>query len=95
MLEEQSVVKKARRKFLFLSVLSLLMVMITVVGSIIGTNYYFAKREINTVLDSLADNRGVLDPTTAPLELVGKERGGHENLFQYRYFSLHIHDGVA
>lgn len=95
MLEEQSVVKKARGKFLFLSVLSLLIVMITVVGSIIGTNYYFAKREINTVLDSLADNRGVLDPTTAPVELVGKERGGHENLFQYRYFSLHIHDGVA
>ena len=39
MLEEQSVVKKARRKFLFLSVLSLLIVMTTVVGSIIGTNY--------------------------------------------------------
>lgn len=95
MLEEHNVIKKARRKFLFLSVLSLLIVMVTVIGSIIGTNYYFAKREINTVLDSLSENRGVLDPTTAPVELVGKERGGHENLFQYRYFSLHIHDGVA
>lgn len=88
-------IKKARYKFFGLSILSLLIVMITVVGSIVGTNYYFAHREINTVLDSLEQNRGILNPQTAPVELVGKERGGHENLFQYRYFCLNIHDGVA
>ena len=79
-------IQKIRRKFIIISTCALAVVLTTVIGSIIGTSYYWADQEVNTVLTTLANNQGNIPKQ--PIAVNGQAKYNREDLFQYRYFSV-------
>lgn len=88
-------IKRMQRKFILISTLALVIVLLTIIGSITSIAYYRAKSEVNSVLTMLIDNDGRLSakhvhPRKSSLF---QSRISREGMFQYRYFSAKITDG--
>lgn len=86
-------IKRLRYKFITVSVLALLLVIITVVGSITAASLYRSKQEVNNVLTILVKNEGQLNsnsnlsPDQHPFL---SPRQTREGIFQYRFFSAQV-----
>lgn len=86
-------IKRLRYKFITVSVLALLLVIITVVGSITAASLYRSKQEVNNVLTILVKNEGQLNsnsnlsPDQRPFL---SPRQTREGIFQYRFFSAQV-----
>lgn len=88
-------IKRLQRKFVLISTFALIIVLLTIIGSITSIAYYRAKTEVNNVLTMLINNDGKL-----PTKHVQKRqnsflqsRFSREGMFQYRYFSAKITNG--
>lgn len=80
-------IQKFRYKFIAMSTTALLVVIMTIVGSICGLTYYHARQEINNVLTILVDNEGQL-PSGGQTKHYPQPQYTREGLQQYRYFSV-------
>lgn len=86
-------IKRLRYKFITVSVMALLIVIITVVGSITAASFYRSKQEVNNVLTILVKNEGQLTsnsnltPSQRPFL---SPRQTREGIFQYRFFSAQV-----
>lgn len=54
-------IQKIRYRFIYMSTIALFIVLITLIGSIVGTSYYRAKQQIDNVLLILLQNNGKID----------------------------------
>lgn len=81
-----------RKKFIAFSTAALLLVIITIVGSISGVTYYRSHQEVNSVLEILSDNEGQIPARQVPQQpqTFSQPRFTRESLFQYRYFSVNL-----
>lgn len=83
-------IQKIRYRFIYMSTIALFIVLITLIGSIVGTSYYRAKQQIDNVLLILLQNNGKIDSQINTQDV--KKRFGpdfnQESLYQYRYFSV-------
>lgn len=78
-----------RKKFILVSMMALLLVLVTIVGSIGSIAYYRAQGKVNNVLTMLVKNDGqlsVADATRQPQNFL-QTPITRESIFQYRYFS--------
>lgn len=87
-------IKRLQKKFVLISTLALIIVLITIIGSITSIAYYRAKTEVNNVLTMLVNNDGKL-PTKhvkrkAPASSFLQSHFSREGMLQYRYFSAEI-----
>lgn len=85
-----------RKKFILISTSALLVVIITIIGSISAVNYFQAQQEVNSVLSILSDNEGRMPARQVPSQsnFFPQQRFTRESLSQYRYFSATIpHNG--
>lgn len=86
-------IKRLRYKFIAISTLALLVVVVTIIGSITLVSFYRSRQEVNNVLTILVRNEGQL---TANSNLASKQRPflsprqTHEGIFQYRFFSAQV-----
>ncbi len=81
-----------RKKFILVSTMALLLVLVTIVGSIGSIAYYRAQREVNNVLTMLVKNKGQLsaaDAVRRPRQFLQPPMT-KESIFQYRYFSATV-----
>lgn len=81
-----------RKKFIFVSTMALLLVLLTIVGSIGSIAYYRAQRDVNDILTMLVKNNGRLsaaDATRRPRQFLQAPMT-KESIFQYRYFSATV-----
>lgn len=85
-------IKRIQRKFILVSAASLLVVLITIVGSLCAVATYRSHQEVNSVLDMLVQNDGQLStnfvnehnrPFLTP-------QPSREGLYQYRFFSARL-----
>ena len=85
-----------RKKFILISTSALLVVIITIIGSISAVTYFQARQEVNSVLSILSDNEGWMPARQVPSQsnFFPQQRFTRESLSQYRYFSATIpHNG--
>lgn len=85
-----------RKKFILISTSALLVVIITIIGSISAVTYFQAQQEVNSVLSILSDNQGRMPARQVPSQsnFFPQQRFTRESLSQYRYFSASIpHNG--
>ena len=85
-----------RKKFILISTSALLVVIITIIGSISAVTYFQAQQEVNSVLSILSDNQGRMPARQVPSQsnFFPQQRFTRESLSQYRYFSATIpHNG--
>ena len=85
-----------RKKFILISTSALLVVIITIIGSISAVTYFQARQEVNSVLSILSDNEGRMPARQVPSQsnFFPQQRFTRESLSQYRYFSATIpHNG--
>ncbi|MGN1283228.1 MAG: sensor histidine kinase [Limosilactobacillus sp.] len=86
-------IKKVRHKFILISVLGLLVVLVTIIGSISFASFYRSNREVNNVLTILLKNDGQINraafnrPRQPSLMVPQQTR---EGIFQYRFFSSQL-----
>lgn len=78
-----------RKKFIIFSTCALVLVILTIVGSISAITYYRARQEVNTVLTILTDNEGRIPDRQIQSrpEIIPQPQFTRESLSQYRYFS--------
>lgn len=88
-------IRHFRKQFIIFSTCALLLVIITIVGSISSVTYFRAHQEVNSVLTILSNNEGEM-----PARLVPKQSQSftqpqftRESLNQYRYFSATVNTG--
>ena len=90
-------IKKLRAKFITVSIMALMLVLVTIVVGIGGLSYYQSSNEIKDILFSLSQNNGNLSSTGKDSLTKGHQflgpRFSREGLFQYRYFSVVMKDG--
>ena len=55
-----------RKKFILISTSALLVVIITIIGSISAVTYFQAQQEVNSVLSILSDNQGRMPARQVP-----------------------------
>ena len=81
-----------RKKFILISTSALLVVIITIIGSISAVTYFQARQEVNSVLSILSDNQGRMPARQVPSQsnFFPQQRFTRESLSQYRYFSATI-----
>lgn len=85
-------IKRLQRKFILVSAASLLVVLITIVGSFCAVAAYRSHQEVNSVLDMLVQNDG------QPSDTFVNERNrpfltpqpSREGIYQYRFFSARL-----
>lgn len=81
-------IKKVRRRFIWIATCSLFLVMVISFASLIGLSYYKSSREADEVLAMVVANNGRFDQKQA------KERLGdqysREGVFKYRYFTAQV-----
>ena len=85
-----------RKKFILISTSALLVVIITIIGSISAVTYFQARQEVNSVLAILSDNEGRMPARQVPSQsnFFPQQRFTRESLSRYRYFSATIpHNG--
>lgn len=86
-------IKRLQRKFIFVSTASLLVVLITIIGSICSVAAYRSHQEVNNVLDMLVQNDGQLSPSLSdnnrnrPFLTPQPSR---EGIYQYRFFTARL-----
>lgn len=84
-------IQRIQRKFILLSAGTLLLVLVTILGAIIGISYARSANEVHAVLTVMSQNNGQL--SSAPANQDARQKFGNhfnrEGLFQYRYFSVH------
>lgn len=78
-----------RKKFILVSMMALLLVLVTIVGSIGSIAYYRAQGKVNNVLTMLVKNDGQLSVADATRQSQNflQTPITKESIFQYRYFS--------
>ncbi|ETA74105.1 sensor histidine kinase [Ligilactobacillus equi] len=84
-------IQKFRNKFLVVTVMTLTLVLLTVIGSMVVVTSWNAQKEIETILTVLVDNEGRLTQKATKKELGPKFNP--ESIFQYRYFSARANKG--
>lgn len=85
--------KTVRRKFIAISTLALVIVLVTIIGSISFASFYRSKQEVNAVLTILMKNNGQLQRSaniTPPQPNWMQPRPSREGIFQYRFFSSQL-----
>lgn len=85
-----------RKKFILISTSALLVVIITIIGSISAVTYFQARQEVNSVLSILSDNEGRMPARQVPSQsnFFPQQCFTRESLSRYRYFSATIpHNG--
>lgn len=58
-----------RKKFILISTCALLVVIITIIGSISAVTYFQARQEVNSVLTILSDNEGRMPARRVPKQV--------------------------
>ena len=84
------------KKFILISTSALLVVIITIIGSISAVTYFQARQEVNSVLSILSDNEGRMPARQVPSQsnFFPQQCFTRESLSRYRYFSATIpHNG--
>lgn len=82
-------IRHFRKQFIAFSTCALLLVIVTIVGSISSITYFRAHQEVNSVLRILSDNEGEMPARMIPNQpqLFSQPHFTRESLYQYRYFS--------
>ncbi len=82
-------IRHFRKQFIAFSTCALLLVIVTIVGSISSITYFRAHQEVNSVLRILSDNKGEMPARMIPNQpqLFSQPHFTRESLYQYRYFS--------
>ena len=57
-------IKTLRRKFIVISTVALLLVLVTIIGSISFASFYRNNQEVDSVLDTLVENNGQISRST-------------------------------
>lgn len=93
-------IQKFRWKFIFISIASLLGVLMITMGTLLFVNYRQSSSEVDRVMDALVKNDGHLTPHNAqPVfgnqnDIINRNFGGGqynpEAVYQYRYFSVKV-----
>lgn len=85
-------IKHFRKQFIAFSTCALLLVIITIVGSISSVTYFRAHQEVNSVLTILSHNEGEMPRRMTPQQQAQPfaQPFNRESLSQYRYFSTTI-----
>ena len=81
-------IKRFRRKFIAVAVLSLSIILFASFGGIVLATQFRTDREITSVLRLLAQNKGQLNQKAARKTL-GPD-SNKDSLFKYRYFALSL-----
>ncbi|WP_201336212.1 sensor histidine kinase [Lactobacillus nasalidis] len=81
-------IKKVRRRFMWIATLSLFLVMIISFASLIGISVFESSREADQVLSIIVKNNGRLDVVQAKQKL--GDQYNREGMFKYRYFTANI-----
>lgn len=81
-------IKKVRRRFIWVATLSLFLVMIISFASLIGISVFGSSREADQVLSIIVKNNGRLDIQQAKQQL--GDQYNREGLFKYRYFTANV-----
>lgn len=87
--------KTVRRKFIAISTLALVIVLVTIIGSISFASFYRSRQEVNSVLTILMKNNGQLQRSaniTPQQPGWMQPRQTREGIFQYRFFSSQLDD---
>lgn len=85
-------IRHFQRKFIMVSTCALIVVLITIIGSISSIAFYRSRNEVNEVLTMLIQNDGQLESKKIqqqPKSFLGS-RFSREGLYQYRYFSAQL-----
>ena len=82
-------IRHFRKQFIIFSTCALLLVIVTIVGSISSITYFRAHQEVNSVLQILSNNEGEMPARTVSSQpqLFLQSQFTKESLYQYRYFS--------
>lgn len=82
-------IRHFREQFIIFSTCALLLVIITIVGSISSVTYFRAHQEVNSILMILSKNEGKMPArmSPSPLQIFTQPQFTRESLSQYRYFS--------
>lgn len=81
-------IKKVRRRFIWVATLSLFLVMIISFASLIGISVFGSSREADQVLSIIVKNNGRLDIQQAKQQL--GDQYNREGLFKYRYLTANV-----
>ena len=81
-------IKKIRRRFIWLATLSLFLVMFISFASLIGISVFESSREADQVLSIIVKNNGRLDVVQAKQKL--GTQYNREGMFKYRYFTANV-----
>ena len=81
-------IKKVRRRFIWVATLSLFLVMIISFASLIGISVFGSSQEADQVLAIIVKNNGRLDIQQAKQQL--GDQYNREGLFKYRYFTANV-----
>lgn len=81
-------IKKIRRRFIWLATLSLFLVMFFSFSSLIGISLFESSHEADQVLSIIVKNNGRLDEVQAKKRL--GDQYNREGMFKYRYFTANI-----
>lgn len=81
-------IKKIRRRFIWLATLSLFLVMFFSFSSLIGISLFESSHEADQVLSIIVKNNGRLDEVQAKRRL--GDQYNKEGMFKYRYFTANI-----
>ncbi|WP_295729407.1 HAMP domain-containing sensor histidine kinase [uncultured Limosilactobacillus sp.] len=92
-------IRHFQRKFIVVSTCALVLVLVTIIGSITSIAFYRSQNEVNTVLTMLIQNDGQLPSKNIQQPTNGflGSRFSREGLYQYRYFSAELptnHDPI-
>lgn len=82
-------IQKFRYRFIAISTTALLIVILTIIGSIYGLTYYNARQEVNNVLTILVKNDGQI-PRVSQAKNYAQQQFSREGLHQYRYFTVNF-----
>lgn len=81
-------IKKVRRRFMWVATLSLFLVMIVSFASLIGISIFESSHEADQVLSIIVKNNGRLDVVQAKKKL--GDQYNREGMFKYRYFTANV-----
>lgn len=85
-------IRHFQRKFIAVSTCALIVVLVTIIGSISSIAFFRSQNEVNAVLTMLVQNDGQLQSKNIrkqPQSFLGS-RFSREGLYQYRYFSAQL-----
>src|SRR5699024_2261971 len=84
-------IRHFRKQFIIFSTCALLLVIVTIVGSISSITYFRAHQEVNSVLQILSNNEGEMPARTvySQPQLFSQSQFTKESLYQYRYLSTY------